>query len=99
MLSHLAILARESGVPTVVGVTDAVRVMVRALDQAGNTLPFFSEPVSIEVSGAGKRLGPGLVPLRAGSTGAWVQATGTGPITVTVTSPVLGTQTISLTAA
>lgn len=82
-----------------IGVTDAVRVMVRALDQAGNKLPFLSEPVSIEVSGAGKRLGPGLVPLRAGSTGAWVQATGTGPITVTVTSPVLGTQTISLTAA
>ena len=82
-----------------IGATDAVRVMVRALDQAGNKLPFFSEPVSIEVTGAGKRLGPGLVPLRAGSTGAWVQATGAGPITVTVTSPVLGSQTINLTAA
>lgn len=82
-----------------IGATDAVRVMVRALDQVGNKLPFFSEPVSIEVSGAGKRLGPGLVPLRAGSTGTWVQATGAGPITVTVTSPVLGSQTISLTAA
>jgi beta-galactosidase len=82
-----------------IGPADAVRVMIRALDQAGNKLPFFPEPVSIEVSGAGKRLGPGLVPLRAGSTGAWVQATGTGPITVTVTSPVLGTRTINLTAA
>jgi beta-galactosidase len=82
-----------------IGTTDAVRVMVRALDQAGNKLPFFSEPVSIEVSGAGKRLGPGLVPLRAGSTGAWVQATGTGAISVKVTSPVLGTTTITLTAA
>jgi len=82
-----------------IGASDAVRVMVRALDQVGNKLPFFSEPVSIEVTGAGKRLGPGLVPLRAGSTGFWVQATGTGPITVTVTSPVLGSKTISLTAA
>ncbi len=82
-----------------IGATDAVRVMVRALDQAGNKLPFFSEPVSIEVSGAGKRLGPGLVPLRAGSTGAWVQATGTGAISITVTSLVLGSKTISLTAA
>ena len=82
-----------------IGASDAVRVMVRALDQVGNKLPFFSEPVSIEVTGGGKRLGPGLVPLRAGSTGFWVQATGTGPITVTVTSPVLGSKTISLTAA
>ena len=82
-----------------IGATDAVRVMVRALDQAGNKLPFFSEPVSIDVTGAGKRLGPCLVPLRAGSTGAWVQAIGAGPIQVTVTSPVLGSRTINLTAA
>jgi beta-galactosidase len=79
--------------------TDAVRVMIRALDQVGNKLPFFPEPVAIDVTGAGKRLGPGLVPLRAGSTGVWVQATGTGPISVKVTSPVLGTTTINLTAA
>ncbi|HEY9012868.1 MAG TPA: glycoside hydrolase family 2 TIM barrel-domain containing protein, partial [Devosia sp.] len=82
-----------------IGPNDAVRVMIRALDQVGNKLPFFPEPVSIEVTGAGKRLGPGLVPLRAGSTGVWVQATGSGPIAVTVTSPVLGTKTINLTVA
>lgn len=82
-----------------IGEADAVRVMIRALDQAGNKLPFFPEPVSIAVSGAGKRLGPALVPLRAGSTGVWVQATGSGPIGVTVESPVLGRKTINLTAA
>jgi len=83
---------------TKIGATDAVRVMVRALDQAGHKLPFFPEPVSIEVSGAGKRLGPGTVPLRAGSTGFWVQATGTGAISVTVKSDRLGTQTLAITA-
>lgn len=82
-----------------IGTTDAVRVMVRALDQAGNKLPFFSEPVEIAVTGAGRRLGPGLVPLRAGSTGFWVQATGSGAIDITVTSPVLGTTSISLRAS
>ncbi|MFD2648489.1 glycoside hydrolase family 2 TIM barrel-domain containing protein [Devosia albogilva] len=80
------------------GLGETVRVMVRALDQAGNKLPFFSDPVSIEVGGAGERLGPALVPLRAGSTGFWVRATGQGPITVTVTNERLGRQSITLTA-
>ncbi len=80
------------------GLGETVRVMVRALDQAGNKLPFFSDPVSIEVSGAAERLGPALVPLRAGSTGFWVRATGQGPVTVTVTNERLGRQSITLTA-
>jgi len=84
---------------TAIGATDAVRVMVRALDQAGHKLPFFPEPVSIQVSGAGKRLGPETVPLRAGSTGFWVQATGTGRINVTVSSDRLGTKLVSLAAS
>ncbi|MBI1171243.1 glycoside hydrolase family 2 protein [bacterium] len=73
-----------------IGRHDAVRVMVRALDQAGHKLPFFPEPVSITVTGAGRRIGPGFVPLRAGSTGFWVQATGPGEITITVSSDRLG---------
>ena len=64
--------------------------MVRALDQAGNKLPFFPEPVAIEVDGAGRLIGPTLVPLRAGSTGFWVAATGAGPIAIKVTNDRLG---------
>jgi beta-galactosidase len=81
---------------TTIGPRDAVRVMVRALDQVGAKLPFFPEPVSITVTGAGRRIGPGFVPLRAGSTGFWVQATGIGEITVTVTSDRLGAQVLQL---
>ena len=77
---------------------DTVRVMVRALDQSGKKLPFFPEPVSIEVSGAAERLGPGLVPLRAGATGFWLRTTGEGPITVTVTNERLGRTVSTLTA-
>jgi len=78
---------------------DCVRVMVRALDQAGHKLPFLFEPVEIEVTGAGRRIGPSLVPLRGGSTGFWIKATGTaGPITIKVSSPRLGTTTIGLSA-
>ncbi len=78
---------------------DTTRVMVRALDQSGRTLPFFPEPVSITVSGAAERLGPGLVPLRAGSTGFWLRSTGPGPITVTVTSERLGRAELTLSAS
>jgi beta-galactosidase len=82
-----------------IGATDAVRVMVRAVDQVGNALPFFFEPVTITVSGAGKRLGPEMVPLRAGVTGFWIQATGSGAISAMVTSPVLGQRSITLKAS
>jgi len=82
-----------------IGASDPVRVMVRALDQAGNKLPFFPEPVSIAVSGAARLLGPELVPLRAGSTGFWIEATGRGPIGIKVTNDRLGTTAIELTAA
>ncbi len=78
---------------------DTTRVMVRALDQSGKKLPFFPEPVSIEVSGAAERLGPGLVPLRAGSTGFWLKSTGQGPITVTVTNERLGRAVATLSAS
>jgi len=78
---------------------DSVRVMIRALDQGGAKLPFLFEPVEISISGPGKRLGPALVPLRAGSTGFWLESTGArGDIEVKVTSPRLGTTTIVVAA-
>ena len=83
---------------TQLGRHDATRVMVRALDQVGNKLPFFPEPVTIRVSGAGRLIGPSLVPLRAGSTGFWVQADRAGAIDVTVSSDRLGTKTLQLQA-
>ena len=79
---------------------DSVRVMIRALDQAGHKLPFLFEPVEIEVTGAARRVGPALVPLRGGATGCWLESTGeAGPITVKVTSPRFGTTSIALSAA
>ena len=83
---------------TRIGSRDAVRVMVRALDQAGNKLPFFSDPVSIAVSGPARLIGPELVPLRAGATGFWVQAQGEGEITLTITNDRLGSRNLTLRA-
>jgi beta-galactosidase len=78
---------------------DSVRVMVRALDQAGNKLPFLFEPVELEVTGAGRLVGPALVPLRGGATGFWVEATGAaGSIAVRATSPRFGAVGVELRA-
>jgi len=78
---------------------DTVRIMIRALDQTGHKLPFLFEPVEIEVTGAARRLGPALVPLRGGATGFWLESTGhPGEITVNVSSPRFATTTITLNA-
>ncbi len=78
---------------------DTVRVIVRALDQAGNKLPFLLEPVAIEVTGPAKLIGPSVVPLRGGSTGFWLQATGAlGAIGINVSSPQFGTSLVQVTA-
>ncbi len=82
----------------VLGRHEALRVIVRALDQVGNKLPFYFDPVAIKVEGAGHLIGPSLLPLRAGSTGFWVQAQTIGSIKVTVSSDRLGEQTLQLQA-
>ncbi|HZY50692.1 MAG TPA: glycoside hydrolase family 2 protein, partial [Devosia sp.] len=78
---------------------DSVRIMVRALDQAGNKLPFLLDPVDIVVDGPARLVGPNLTPLRGGSTGFWLVSTGrSGPVTVTVTSPRFAPTTVKLSA-
>jgi beta-galactosidase len=81
------------------GHRDEVRVMVRALDQAGNKLPFMFDPVTISVSGPADLIGPSQPPLRGGATGFWLRSTGTrGKITASVSSQRFGTKTIELVA-
>ena len=70
---------------------EAVRVMVRALDQCGNRIPFMPEPVEVSVEGPAVLLGPRILPLRAGATGMWVRSTGKGDIAITVTHDRFGT--------
>jgi beta-galactosidase len=78
---------------------DCVRVMVRALDQAGHKLPFLFEPVEIAVSGAGRLVGPSLASLRGGSTGFWIESIGAaGEIAVAVSGLPFGTTNITLRA-
>lgn len=81
-----------------IGGHDEVRVIVRALDQVGNKLPFFAENIQIEVYGPAQLIGPAHTPLRGGSTGFWLRANGAGEITVTVRQDRLGSTTLKLIA-
>lgn len=53
---------------------DAVRVIARALDQCGNVLPFFDEPLALEIEGPGRIIGPSLLSFKGGAAGFWVEA-------------------------
>ncbi|MEZ5934747.1 MAG: glycoside hydrolase family 2 TIM barrel-domain containing protein [Alphaproteobacteria bacterium] len=55
---------------------DAVRVIVRALDQAGSLLPFLNDPVCIHVDGPARLIGPDRPTLRGGSVGFWLESVG-----------------------
>lgn len=81
-----------------IGLADAVRCVARAIDQAGNRLPLFSDPVAIAVDGPARRIGPATVALIGGRAGFWVQATGAGEIGVTVTSERLGKRQLQIEA-
>jgi beta-galactosidase len=66
---------------------DEVRVVVRALDQAGNLLPFLADMVRIEVDGPARLIGPAHSALSGGTTGFWLRATGgKGTVRLGVTS-------------
>jgi beta-galactosidase len=78
---------------------DEVRVIVRALDQAGNPLPFLSDTVRIAVDGPARPIGPDFAALSGGTTGFWIRATGgKGTVKLSVTSDRLPGAAIELTA-
>ena len=78
---------------------ETVRVIVRALDQAGNKLPFLNDVVTIDVAGAAERIGPEAIALQGGAAGFWLRATGgAGSIDVTIATARLGTKTLRLAA-
>jgi beta-galactosidase len=80
------------------GERDATRVVIRALDQHGNLLPFFEEPVSLSLEGDGRIIGPSDHTLKGGATGFWIEAGDkAGRLTLTAKSRRFATQTIPFT--
>ncbi len=52
------------------------RVVVKALDQYGNIAPFLFEPISIEIEGPARLIGPTQRTLVGGATAFWIAAGG-----------------------
>jgi beta-galactosidase len=79
---------------------DSTRVIIRALDQCGQRLPFMNDSISLKVHGPGKIVGPANVPLQGGTAGFWLEATGlVGEITVEAISSRFAPVTLTVTAA
>jgi len=52
---------------------DATRVVIKAIDQCGNNMPFLDEVINVEVSGAGSLVGPKSFALKGGVIAFWVE--------------------------
>ncbi|MDP2790683.1 MAG: glycoside hydrolase family 2 TIM barrel-domain containing protein [Rectinemataceae bacterium] len=78
---------------------DCTRVVLRALDQYGNVCGFLFEPLHVEVSGAGRLIGPADLSLLGGATAFWVASIGrAGSIEIAVSSSRFGRQRLRLEA-
>jgi beta-galactosidase len=65
---------------------DVATIRIRAVDQNGNTLPYYLEPVQLTVSGPVELIGPAIIPLRGGMGGAYLKTKGgKGKAALTVT--------------
>ncbi|AJD42922.1 beta-D-galactosidase [Rhizobium gallicum bv. gallicum R602sp] len=78
---------------------DTTRVIIRAIDQYGQRLPFLHDSVTLRVDGPAKIVGPSTIPLQGGTAGFWLEATGlTGNITVEAVSSRFAPVTLHVTA-
>jgi len=70
---------------------DATRAVASVKDQLGNIMPFFIEPIKVQVQGPGQIIGPDTLSLIGGQIAFWVKTTGpAGDIALTVSCPRLG---------
>lgn len=56
---------------------DVAAVRIRALDENGNLLSFFHQPVQLEVQGNAELIGPRMISLQGGMGGTYVKTAGT----------------------
>lgn len=78
------------------GEKDTVRVILRALDQGGNVMGFFDDPVEVSLEGPGRIVGPSLLSFKGGAVGVYVEAGNeAGRLTLTAKCRPFGTQHIT----
>lgn len=55
---------------------DVAEVRIRAVDEDGNYLPYYQDPISLEAWGAVELIGPNIISLKGGMAGAYVKTKG-----------------------
>jgi Beta-galactosidase/beta-glucuronidase len=55
---------------------DVAEIRIAAVDEDGNRLPYFQEPVSFETWGAIELIGPSMISLKGGAAGTYVKTKG-----------------------
>jgi beta-galactosidase len=75
VLERAGLPLRDGGGPSGEG-WDCTRVVIRLIDQYGNTTPFVPECVDVELTGPGRLIGPSRLALIGGCIAFWVRTTG-----------------------
>ena len=70
--TSLAVMADRN---TLTNDRNEVRISVKALDQAGNLLPYIDLPITIEIEGPAKLIGPDTTSLKGGASAFWIRST------------------------
>ncbi len=55
---------------------DVAAIRIKAVGDTGDVLPFYQEPIQLEVSGNLELIGPSMIPLRGGMGGTYVKTIG-----------------------
>ncbi|MCR5343208.1 MAG: glycoside hydrolase family 2 protein [Butyrivibrio sp.] len=65
---------------------DVASIRFRVVDQNGNVLPFFAEPIKLKAEGAIRIIGPKTIPVRGGMAGTYIRSNSrqgtTGKLTI-----------------
>ena len=64
---------------------DVACVRIRAIDENGNTLYYYNDPIRLKVEGAAELIGPNIIGMQGGMTGTYIKSIGKiGKATLTV---------------
>jgi beta-galactosidase len=77
---------------------DVAAIRIRAVDECGNLLPYYQEPVILETEGAVELIGPTIISLKGGMGGAYLRTIGrSGRGALIVKQSVLGEYRVEVT--
>lgn len=74
---------------------DVAAVRIRAMDECGNILPYFQEPVTLQTTGSVELIGPNVISLRGGMGGTYLKTIGqSGKAELTLTT--IGAESVKI---